>query len=264
MPLVSTHHQTPRVAPEIDEQVGVTHGGQVVGDRLPEPRHQVLMRHGDDGDGQTSHGCDLRRVDATGVDHHLGSDRAVARLHSGHPASIDADARDSDSLVKGCAAAASPFGESERQTARVQVSVGRKKGCAQDAVCGHQRKPSTGFGPIHDLQRKPKALSPTCLPVELLHSRRRRSQPQAAHLAPPRVYPGLILEPPVEVDAQHHHSRQGLGRAQLPHQAGGVEGRSTRELGSLDQDGLPPPALGEVIGDAGAAHAAADDDGARA
>ncbi len=47
---------------------------------------------------------------------------------------------------------------------------------------------------------------------------------------------------------------------QRVHAAGGVPGRAGGELGALDQHEVVPAALGQVIGDAGADDAAADDD----
>ena len=49
--LIATHHQAAGIAAEIDEQVGVAHGGQILGDRFGNARDQVLVCHRDEWHG---------------------------------------------------------------------------------------------------------------------------------------------------------------------------------------------------------------------
>jgi hypothetical protein len=88
----------------------------------------------------------------------------------------------------------------------------------------------------------------------------RAREAKAAGLFPAGIAPGLGAEPPVALDAPHHEPRERDGRAQLADQPRGVEGRAARQLGALDQHDIAPPLDREVVRDARAAHAAADDD----
>ena len=80
---------------------------------------------------------------------------------------------------------------------------------------------------------------------------------------PAGLEPDLLLERPVEVDRVHHHLGQADGAAQLPDEAGRVEGRAAREVGALAEDDVVPAEPREPVEDRGAADASADDDGAR-
>ena len=72
------------------------------------------------------------------------------------------------------------------------------------------------------------------------------------------------FEPPVEVDRVHHHLRQRDRAAQLADEAGRVEGRARGELRALEQDDVLPAQFRQVVGERGAADAAADDHAAGA
>src|SRR5438552_283933 len=90
----------------------------------------------------------------------------------------------------------------------------------------------------------------------------RRREAQAPHTVPAGGLPGLGLELAVELGGVTHEPRQIAAAAQLADQAGSVPRRAVRELQPLEQHDIALAALGEVIGDAAADHAAADDDDA--
>src|SRR5436309_1091935 len=73
----------------------------------------------------------------------------------------------------------------------------------------------------------------------------------------------LGLEAAVEIDAVANKLGQIARGAELAHEAGGVPRGPSREAPLLEHDHVTPPQRGQVIGDAGADDATADDDDAR-
>jgi hypothetical protein len=108
------------------------------------------------------------------------------------------------------------------------------------------------------LERQAERLGPRDLAQHLLLALGRARQADAAALHPAAV------ERPVELDRVHHHPRQRDAPAQLADEPGGVEGRAARQLVAVEQDDVALAQLREVVGDRGAADAAADDHDARA
>ena len=73
--------------------------------------------------------------------------------------------------------------------------------------------------------------------------------------------PVSCLEPGVEVTrVAAHPQRRLVGHAGRGDEPGGVPGRPRGQLVALEQQDVAPAQLGQVVGDAGADHAAADDD----
>ena len=122
--------------------------------------------------------------------------------------------------------------------------------------------------------------SPTCSPVQELHVdvAQARHRGAALDLLPatlgrgdedgagppesgPEAGPALqVLEQLRGVPREHAHV---VGRPQLADEAGRVPRRPGREPLALEQDHVAPAALGQVVGDARADDAAADDDDSR-
>ena len=100
---------------------------------------------------------------------------------------------------------ASPDGSS-------QPSVGQVDR-AEHAVEGHEREAGrrASSGPISS-RGSPNVLAQPAWRVELLQPLRGGGEPQRADLVPGRVDPGLGGQPPVELDAVHHHPGQGHAR----------------------------------------------------
>ena len=141
-------------------------------------------------------------------------------------------------------------GERERELARVEVAVVRQVGGGEHAVGRHERELLLRLGRGDDLHRQAEGAGPGVLALDLLQPRGRRREPQAAELVPAGILAGLALQLAVEADGVHHHPRQRDGRAQLADEAGGVPGRAVRELVLLDEHGVRPAELGEVVEDA--------------
>ena len=120
----------------------------------------------------------------------------------------------------------------------------------------------------------PRGESKVALEVEGSRRRRRTTQlghpvlgardRQAAALLVAGGEPDLVLEPGVELGGVLHQPGAALVRAQLADQPGRVPRRTRRELALLEQHHVGPAELREVVGDAGADDATADDDDLRA
>ena len=262
--LVAAHHQSPGIATKVNESVRVAHRRQVVGNRLSDAGQQVLVRHRDDGDGDPGHDRDLGCEHPAGVDHHLGFDGTLIGLDAADAGAIDFDRGDPRALQDPRAAAPRAFGQCQCQPARVEVAVGRNESGPDHAVSRHQRKPPQRLLRSDELEGQSEARRPTGLALQLLHPFAGGGEPETSDLAPADVDTGLLGEPPVERDAVHHQSRERQAGAKLTDKARRMEGRPAGELGPLQQHDVAPTALDEVIGDAGAADATADDDDARA
>ena len=107
------------------------------------------------------------------------------------------------------------------------------------------------------LQRQPGALRPAELAADLLQPLRRRGQLERSRLHPARRARRLQLA--VQLDGVHVHPGQRRVGAQLADQPRGVERRAAGQLGPFDEQHVGLAPTGEVVGDARAAHPAADD-----
>ena len=253
--LVAAHHEPAGVLAEVDEEVGVAHGREVlVAESLAERLgDEVLVRHRHERDAHARHAADLGREHAAGVDHHLGLDVPAVGLDAAHAAAGDVDRGHARVGVDVAAALARALGERVGQQARVEVAVGRQPRGAEHAVGGHEREALLRLLGGEQLERQPERLRPARLAARLLPALGRGRQPQPAALDPAAV------ERPVELDRVHHHPRQRHRAAQLPDEPRRVERRAGRQLRALDEHHVLPAQLGEVVGDRAAAHAPADD-----
>ncbi len=262
VPLVAAHDEAARLAAEVDEERRVAHRRDVERDPA-RPRDEVLVSHRDDRHGHAREAPDLAREHASRVDHDSGLDRALVRFDADHAAALEPDPGHPRVRVDLGASPPRALGEGKRQLTRVDVAVGRKVGRAEHAVRGHRReelgRPLGG----DELEREPEGLRPAGLAAKLLHPLLRRGEPEGADLAPAGLEADLLLERPVEVDRVHHHLGQADGAAQLPDQAGGMEGRAAGQVRTLAKDDVVPAEPGEPVQDRGAADPSADDDGAR-
>ena len=267
--LVAAHHQAVAVLAVVDEEVGIAQGGQVARAPSPEPRASRTASSGwvtrywwDIGSSGTRTPAirrDLGGEHAARVDHHLGGDVAALGPHPAHPPVAHLDPGHPGVGEDPAAAAPRPVGQRVGQLRGVDVAVGRQPGRAEHALGRHQREELLRLVGRDQLQRQPEGLRPARLPAQLLHPLLGRGEPDPAAFGPARVEVGLLPDPPVEVDRVHHHLGQRDRAAQLPDQPGRVEGRAGGELVAVDEDDVVPAQLGEVVGERGAADAAADD-----
>src|SRR5262249_2509362 len=99
--------------------------------------------------------------------------------------------------------------------------------------------------------------------LALVRARGVAREAQAARPAEARGLPRLGLEPLIEIAAVLGQTREVLGRPQLADEAGGVPRGAAGDVAALQQEHVAPAELGEVVGDAAAGDAPADDDDAR-
>ena len=204
----------------------------------------------------------LARVHPGRVDDDLALDAPFVGLDRTHAAVTPLDARDARPHHDLRAEPPRRVGERERQLRRVEVAVVGDERRREHAVRAHRREQRLRLLRRDDLHRQPERLRPRRLAVDLLEPRLRRREPQAAELVPARVVAGQLLQLGVEADRVLHHPRERDRRAQLADEAGRVPRRSVRELELLDEDGVRPPLLREVVEARAADDPAADDDGA--
>ena len=262
--LVAAHHQPAALLAEVDQQVGIAHRRQGLVTALAEGlRDEVLVRERDHGDAHAGEPADLRREHAARVDDDVGLDVAAVRAHALDAAAVHVDPGDARAREGPAAAPPRAVGQGEGELRRVEVAVGRQPRGAEHAVGHHQREALGRLLGGDQLEREPERLGPAGLAPGLLQPLRGAGEPDAAALGPARVE----LSPaqlPVQLDRVHHHLRERHRRAQLADQAGRVEGRAAGELRAVEQHDVAPAELGEVVGDRGPRHAAADDHAARA
>jgi hypothetical protein len=258
--LVAPGHQPPDLLAEIHEVIRVAEHR----DRRVHPvdglRHQVLMGHRDERDRDARHAADLRRVHPAGVHHDLGPDGPRGGLHLPDAAVADADPEHAGAGADRRPALPRAFRQRHGEAARVEVPVRREVDRAEDAVEAHHREQALRLGRADLLEGQAKRLRPALLPPVLEDAIGRAREAEAPGLPPARVPPGLGAEPPVALHAPHHQARQRDGGPELPHESRRVKRRSARQLGALDEHDVAPPLRGQVVRDARAAHAAADDD----
>ena len=224
------------------------------------------MRHWHDRNGHARHSPDLGREHATGIHDHVGADRVALSLprrldlYAGHAPSLHAHIHDSSVASDRGATAAGTRRQCQGESGRVEPAVGGQEDRTQHALGRHHREAVARLACRDQLERQPERLGPAGLPLELLIALASRSQAQRPDLVPGRIDARLLSKPSVQLDAVHHHPGQGHAGSELPDQPGGMECRTRGEVGPLDEDDVRPTELGEVVGDAGAAHTPTDDD----
>ena len=266
VPLVATHHESAaRLAPEVDEPVGIAHRWQVDASALHGLRQQVLMRERHHRDLDAGQASDLVRVHASGVHDDVGRDRAVVFGHDPADASaVDVDPDHPRVRADLGPAPARALRQRERQVARIEMPVRGDERRALNAGRIEEGEPLEGLLRGDHLERQAEGVRPALLPAELLHPLVGRRQSERADLVPAGVDARLGRQAPVELGAVHHHPRERDARAQLPHEPRRVERRARRQLAAVEQQHVLPAELGQVVGDARAGDAAADDDRAEA
>jgi hypothetical protein len=195
--LVAAHHQAVAVLAVVDEEVGVTQGGEVPavaggGDLLQRLGDQVLVGHRQQRHPHAGHPGDLGGVHAAGVDDYLRLDVAAVGVHAAHTSLAHLDPRHPGMGEDAAAAAAGAVGEGVGQLRRVDVAVGGQPGGAEHALGGHQRKHLLCILGGDQLQRQAEGLRPAGLAAQLLHPLLAGGEPDAAALHPSRVELRLV------------------------------------------------------------------------
>ena len=249
---------------EVRVAVGVAQDRQVGMDALDLVGDDVevlggVQRHGDVDAGREGVG-----PLAGAVDDDLGLDVAVARCRT--PTTdvvLGEDVEDPDVLDHPRAALPRPLGQRHGEVGRVGLAVAGQPDGADEVVGRHQRPALAGLLRREDLALQVERLGGRGGAAQLDHPVLGARDGDAAAALEPRAQPGLVLQPRVEVGRVLHEAGAALGRPQLADQAGRVPRRAARQLALLEEQDVGLAGLGQVVGDARADDAAADDDDAR-
>ena len=224
------------------------------------------MRERHDRHAHAGHARDLRGEHAAGVDDDLGLDRRPTRSARRAPrrrpcssTSIAGHARVREDRA--------PPARARRRRARRSAATGR--GSRRSAGRTPQRTPSVAIsgnsscaslGARSARSGRPNVLRPGDLAQHLLLALLRAGEADAAAL-----HPAAARSVPVELDRVHHHPRQRAGSSAAGRR-GPAEWKVEPLVSSLRSSSTTSrsPSCGQVVGDRGAADAAADDDDAGA
>src|SRR6185436_10209451 len=110
---------------------------------------------------------------------------------------------------------------------------------------------------------EPERARPGHPSLEPLPHGRARGEPKAPDRPPADGVARLGGQRAVEPDAVGHEPHVGGRRAEVGYQADGVKCRPAGQLALLDQDDVPTPGGGQVVGDAAADDAPTHDDDRR-
>ena len=258
--LEEADHEPAGLLAVVGEPVGVLEDRQVGRHPLERLGDQVgvldrLERHRHPG-----HRPDLAGPHAGAVDDVLGLDRSVLGDHAGHPAGALRDAGDRRTLHDPHPERTGAGGERHRHVVGVGPTLARGEEPA-DHVGRVDVRPEIGHLSRGDLlavdAHQPEEIG---LPTELVHALGIARGLQVADRLEAGREPGLVLERRVEVGRVLRHPGERLGGHAARHDQPGRVPRGARgELVAFEEDDVGPAEMCEVIGDAGADHATADD-----
>jgi len=186
----------------------------------------------------------------------------VVGLHTHDPAALGLDSQhvhagpDRDPALSGTRR------QRPGERCRVDPAIGRQIGGALDTFDRHQGEQIARLPGRDQGQRQPECARPADLAPKLEQALLRRRQSQASHLAPARIEPRVVAQPSIELDARHVDAGQRDRRAKLADEPRRVEGRTARQLTPVEHEDVVAPGDRQVVRDAAAGDAAADDDDA--
>ena len=244
--LIAQHRQ---VARQIGELLGV---GVVVLAGVQRNRH-------------SGEAAEVARPQPRRAHHELAGDVARLGPHSGHPSVLGEDARDRYVLDAAHSAAARAFHVGAHHVDGARHSVDLEPRAAQQVVGAHERVEVSDLLGGDDLHA-PEAERVVRIgqALELREAVAAVRDGDAADLAEAGRLPGLRLDLRKEVARIGAQPRVGVARPRGAYESRRVPARAGSELPALEEDDVRPSELREVIGDAGAGHATADDHCARA
>ena len=216
-----------------------------------------VQRHGDPG----------QRADRLGplagaVDHDLRLDVPVAGADAGDGVVLGEDRGDAGVLGDRDAFVAGAAGQRGGQVGRVGAAVAGQPDRALQVVVAQDRVELAGPGRADQLAVELVGLGGGGGPFQLGHAVFGAGDGDAAAATEAGAQARLCFQPLVQLAGVLHQPGAVLRGAQLADQAGRVPGGAAGQLPLLEQQHVGPAQLGQVVGDAGADHAAADDDDA--
>ena len=223
----------------------------------------VLVLDGDDRNVEADHGRGLARIVAGRRDHVLASDVALLGAHQPFAARRALDRRHRRLAIDLAAAVAGANGQRLGQVGRGDMAVIRMIERAHQAVGVAERPELLHLGRRDDLERHADGVRGAAILVILVHPVAICGEPQVTGDVEAHVLAGLGLERLVQIDGVFVDLADAVAHVEQRQQAGGMPGRSGRQLGPLAQHDVGPALLGQVIERADADNAATDHDNPR-
>jgi len=189
---------------------------------------------------------------------------ALIRVHLGDAPALDGEALGAHALHDLDAALARAGRDRLARAGRIDLAVGGDIGRAHDAFERHDGKQLLGLLGTQKVHVEAEALGQRGGALVLLHARRGGGDAETPPFLPVDGHAGLGFEGVVDRDRLLQHARQVPRGAELADDAGGVPGGALGETALLDQQHVFLAPAREVVGDAAADDAAADDDDLRA
>jgi hypothetical protein len=208
---------------------------------------------------RAGHRGDLASPHARGVDHAFGRDLATIGDHGRDAPPLSLQSGHAHVQRERDATGACARGVRVGQARRIDMAVAFDPRRADDAIKVQQRKPGERLARRDEIDAESEAFGHRRRALQFFPAFRGRCDAQASCAVPAGSLSGLGFELSVELGAVTHQLRQVAARAQLPDEARCVPRRAMRQLPPLDHQHVAHTALREVIGDAAADDAAADD-----
>jgi hypothetical protein len=205
----------------------------------------------------------LARAEPRRIEHHFATYLAVLRPDGGDTPARDRKSGHRHPFGNAGPGGARPPGIGLRQRVRIYMSVRGDPGGAEKPRCLDQREQFSRLRRPDQLDGKAVGAAEGGGALQLLPTRLRGGEPQAAYAAPADILSGLTADPGEEGGAILHQPREVRFGAELAHEAGGVPGRARRQRPLFEEQHVLLARLGELVGDAAANRAAADDDDPR-
>ena len=194
------------------------------------------------------------------IHHVLALDVTAGGGDRGDPGAIDGPAGRLRPLEDPRVQAPGPPGQRLSEVGGIDLGVVREPDRAGQVLGAHQRPHGIRLG-HRDVMRLQALGARHVDGASHLHEAIGRGRdPQRAALVPTGAEADLSLQARIQLAAVEHQPGQGRVRTQLADDAGRMPGRPARQLSLLEQDHVAPAELRQVVCDATADGAAADDD----
>ena len=248
---------------EVDVAVGVAHHREVGRDTVDLPGDDVhvlarMERHGDVG--QPAH---LPGPLPGAVDDDVARDVAGVGAHPGRGTVLDSDAGNARLLEDPGARRPRAPGQGLGEVGGIGLAVAGKPDGANEVIGAHHRPfPAGDFGRDH-LGLDAEGARQGGRAAQQDHAVLRTRHGQAAAPLPARRQPGFRLQHAVQLGAVLDQPGHVVVGPELPDQARRVPRGAAAQASLFEHHHVVPAQLGQVVGDAAADDAAADDHGAR-
>ena len=260
--LVAAEHEAAALVANVDVRVDHPRDRELGDDARDRLGDEELMARRHDLQRRAEGFRDDPRPRSRRVDHHARGDRALGRAHSFDAWRADLKAgggrvrqQDGAHLLRRAAIA-------DRQLRRLDVAVGRAPGDGGDAALAQDRQPASRLGGRDEVDRDADLAAPLDLTTELGGIALVARDLEGAALGEPQRLAGLVGERRELHDRATGDGGEGGGGTHLTAEPGGTRRSLGGETGTI-QESDPQTVPGEVIGDARAEGARADDDRVR-